>query len=81
VHSSLHYCSAPVALSAEKLLIFERIRDVPEEAMDQSDNEDQGLNYNDFVEGKAPLDISHGGGELEDLQNELNEELNGNKKR
>ena len=68
-------------MSKEKRLLFERIRDVPEDVMGQSDDEDQPLNYNDFVEGRAPLDISHGGGELDDLQNELNEALNGKKRR
>jgi hypothetical protein len=67
-------------LSKEKRKIFDKIRDIPEDVMDQSENDEEPLNYSDVLDGTVPLDISHGGGELDDLQSELKETL-GKKKR
>ncbi|KAJ7889418.1 hypothetical protein B0H13DRAFT_2341539 [Mycena leptocephala] len=68
------------ALPKEKRAAFERLRDMPDNPMDHSDDEVPAtFNYGDVAEGN--IDISHAGGEMADLQDDLNQELNGKKKR
>lgn len=51
---------------------------MPNDPMDHSDNEGPAaFNYDDVAEGNIRIDISHAGGEMGDLQDELNAELNG----
>ncbi|KAJ7831870.1 hypothetical protein B0H13DRAFT_2240523 [Mycena leptocephala] len=53
---------------------------MPDDPMDHSDNESpSAFNYDDVAEGNIHIDISHAGGEMGDLQDDLNEELNGKK--
>jgi hypothetical protein len=53
---------------------------MPDDPMDHSDNEGpSAFNYDDVAEGNIHIDISHAGGEMGDLQDALNEELNGKK--
>ncbi|KAJ6525789.1 hypothetical protein DFH09DRAFT_1095503 [Mycena vulgaris] len=56
--------------------------DIPEDSNDPSDYEDgDEFGYNDVADGTVPIEISHGGGELGDLQDALNEAMNGKKQR
>lgn len=58
------------------------MRDIPEDSNDPSNNEDgDEFGYNDVADGTVPIEISHGGGELGDLQDALNEAMNGKKQR
>ncbi|KAJ7876438.1 hypothetical protein B0H13DRAFT_2236010 [Mycena leptocephala] len=51
---------------------------MPDDPMDRSDDESPAaFNYDDVAEGNICIDISHAGGEMGDLQDDLNEELNG----
>ncbi|KAJ7835428.1 hypothetical protein B0H13DRAFT_2240085 [Mycena leptocephala] len=68
----------PLALPKKKREAFERLRDMPDDPMDRSDDESPAaFNYDDVAEGNICIDISHAGGEMGDLQDDLNEELNG----
>jgi hypothetical protein len=70
----------PLALPKKKREAFERLRDMPDDPMDHSDDESPStFNYDDVAEGNIHIDISHAGGEMGDLQDDLNEELNGKK--
>jgi hypothetical protein len=70
----------PLALPKKKHEAFERLRDMPDNPMDRSDDESPAaFNYDDVAEGNICIDISHAGGEMGDLQDDLNEELNGRK--
>ncbi len=70
----------PIALPKEKRAAFEHLRDMPDDPMDHSEDEGPAtFNYDDVAEGNSRIDISHAGGEMGDLQDDLNEELNGKK--
>ncbi|KAJ7822839.1 hypothetical protein B0H13DRAFT_2376426 [Mycena leptocephala] len=54
---------------------------MPDDPMDHSDDESPAtFNYDDVAEGNIRIDISHAGGEMADLQDDFNQELNGKKK-
>ncbi|KAJ7655525.1 hypothetical protein B0H17DRAFT_1146362 [Mycena rosella] len=56
------------------------MRDIADDSTDSSDNEPQDVfTYNDVLDGNVRIEISHAGGELDDLQDNLNQELNGKK--
>jgi hypothetical protein len=70
----------PVALPKEKCTAFERLRDMPDDPMDHSDDEGPAtFNYDDIAKGNIHINISHASGEMADLQDDLNQELNGKK--
>ncbi|KAJ6457862.1 hypothetical protein DFH09DRAFT_1115679 [Mycena vulgaris] len=63
-------------LSEDRLRVFRQMRDIPEDSNDPSDYEDgDEFGYNDVADGTVPIEISHGGGELGDLQDALNEAM------
>lgn len=64
-----------VGLSKEQRQTLNRLRDLPEDA------EEDMMTLQDILDGSVPLDLSHGGGEMENMEQELNEELNGKRQR
>ncbi|KAF7371636.1 hypothetical protein MVEN_00019100 [Mycena venus] len=70
------------ALRTEQLVIFNKLRDRPDMG-DNSEVEDgrAAYSYNDVAEGNVGIEISHGGGEMAALQEELVEEKNRKKKK
>ncbi|KAJ7491428.1 hypothetical protein B0H11DRAFT_1912051 [Mycena galericulata] len=63
------------SLSKEQRQIFDQLRDIPDE------NETHSWDYQDVLDGHVPVEISHGGGEMKDIAEELNTELNGKKQK
>ncbi|KAJ7605703.1 hypothetical protein DFH06DRAFT_921037, partial [Mycena polygramma] len=66
-------------LPKDKRAAFERLRDMPDDTNDD-DSDDEGgptpFNYDNVAEGNIEVDISHEGGEMGALQDELAKELN-----
>ncbi|KAJ7687762.1 hypothetical protein B0H17DRAFT_1136116 [Mycena rosella] len=59
---------------------LEKMRDIADNSMDSSDNGPQDVfTYNDVLDSNVRIEISHASGELDDLQDDLNQELNGKK--
>ncbi|KAJ7718135.1 hypothetical protein B0H16DRAFT_1797773, partial [Mycena metata] len=69
-------CFQYSALPDKKKRELERLRN-PDDCTDISDDEPTTFNYTDVAEGNIPINISHAGGEMGDLQADLDEELNG----
>ncbi|KAJ7724512.1 hypothetical protein B0H16DRAFT_1736701 [Mycena metata] len=64
------------SLPKKKRQELKRLRN-PDECVDMSDEEPRSINYTDVAEGNTRINISHAGGEMEDLHADLDEELNG----
>ncbi|KAF8169309.1 hypothetical protein K438DRAFT_1774323 [Mycena galopus ATCC 62051] len=56
---------------------------VADEVADEDDQweDDNAVTYDDVVDGSVPIDISHGGGEMADLERGLWEDIHGKKQR
>ncbi|KAJ7710742.1 hypothetical protein B0H17DRAFT_1190439 [Mycena rosella] len=64
------------ALDSVRRRKLERIHDIADKSA-SSDNKTQDVfTYNDVVDSSVRIKISHAGGKLEDLQDDLNQELN-----
>ncbi|KAJ6543312.1 hypothetical protein B0H10DRAFT_1970455 [Mycena sp. CBHHK59/15] len=63
------------SLSKEERRKFNQLHDIAE------DDDQDAWNYQEVVDGNVRIELSHGGGELGDMRDELNEELNGKKQR
>lgn len=64
-----------LGLSKEEHRKFNQLHDIAE------DDDQDAWNYQEVVDGSVRIELSHGGGELGDMRDELNEELNGKKQR
>ncbi|KAJ7192983.1 hypothetical protein GGX14DRAFT_305777, partial [Mycena pura] len=66
-------------LTAESRKILNRLRDIPDEEESGWVNEGS-FTYQDVLNGTVPIDISHAGGELADMERGLTEFLDGQRK-
>lgn len=58
---------------------MDKLRHIPNE--DDQWEDDDTFTYDDVVDGSVPITISHGGGEMADLERGLWEDIHGKKKR
>ncbi|KAF8178302.1 hypothetical protein K438DRAFT_1908475 [Mycena galopus ATCC 62051] len=56
-------------------------KEVADEVVDDHWEDDNTFTYNNVVDGSVPITISHGGGEMADLERGLWEDIHGKKKR
>lgn len=61
--------------------MFDRMRDIPDDPIEWADEEIGMQDYQDILDGHIQAEISHGGGEMGEMQDALNEELNKKKQR
>lgn len=54
-------------MTAEETSALERLRELPVASNDGQDYDYEDLTLNDVLDGSIPLDISHAGGEYEEL--------------
>ncbi|KAJ7260012.1 hypothetical protein B0H12DRAFT_1231951 [Mycena haematopus] len=59
---------------------LDRLRDLPDDETAEWEDDDN-IALEDVLDGTVPITISHGGGEIADMERELSEELHGKKKR
>lgn len=59
---------------------LDRLRDLPDDETVEWEDDDN-IALEDVLDGTVPITISHGGGEIADMERELSEELHGKKKR
>ncbi|KAJ7331092.1 hypothetical protein DFH08DRAFT_815174 [Mycena albidolilacea] len=53
------------------------IHDIPDEEGDEWQDDDGDFTYGDVIDGAVPIDISHGGGEMQDMAQALSDDLHG----
>ncbi|KAJ7133133.1 hypothetical protein C8R44DRAFT_730328 [Mycena epipterygia] len=68
-------------LSNENRRVFDRLRDIADDPNEWADEEIGMQDYRDILDGHVQAEISHGGGEMGEMQDALNEELNSKKQR
>ncbi|KAJ7671708.1 hypothetical protein B0H17DRAFT_1162089 [Mycena rosella] len=67
-------------LDSDRRWKLEKMCNIADDSTDSFENEPQDVfPYNDVLDGNVHIEISHAGGELDDLQDNLNQELNGKK--
>ncbi|KAJ7106376.1 hypothetical protein C8R44DRAFT_744603 [Mycena epipterygia] len=69
------------ALSKVDRQKLDRLRDIPDDLVEWTSEEMGMQDYQDVLDGHVQMDISHGGGEMGDMQDALNEEMNSKKRR
>jgi hypothetical protein len=57
------------------------IHDIPDEEGDEWQDDDGDFTYGDVIDGAVPIDISHGGGEMQDMAQALSDDLHGKARR
>ncbi|KAJ7358050.1 hypothetical protein DFH08DRAFT_911665 [Mycena albidolilacea] len=57
------------------------IHDIPDNEVDEWQDDDGDFTYEDMIDGAVPIDISHGGGEMQDMAQALSDDLHGKARR
>ncbi|KAJ7309220.1 hypothetical protein DFH08DRAFT_810623 [Mycena albidolilacea] len=53
------------------------IHDIPDDKVGEWQDDDGDFTYRDMIDGAVPIDISHGGGEMQDMAQALSDDLHG----
>ncbi|KAJ7348546.1 hypothetical protein DFH08DRAFT_959943 [Mycena albidolilacea] len=57
------------------------IHDIPDDEVDEWQGDDGDFTYGDMIDGAVPIDISYGGGEMQDMVQALSDDLHGKARR
>ncbi|KAJ7351595.1 hypothetical protein DFH08DRAFT_957896 [Mycena albidolilacea] len=69
------------AASASTRNTMNNIHDIPDDEVDEWQDDDGDFTYGNMIDGAVPIDISHGGGEMQDMAQALSDDLHGKARR